>query len=67
MQTDAGKAELSQEVRRARAAAARADILKRNASPEEKKRDQAFDVFDSFDMDGSGTIDVRQWLAYLID
>lgn len=58
MQTDAGKAELSQEVRRAKAAVARADILRRNASPEKKKRDQAFDLFDSFDLDGSGTIDV---------
>lgn len=60
IQMDTGKAELSQETRRARAAAARAKILMRGASPEKRRRASARDVFDSFDLDGSGTIDVSQ-------
>ncbi|CAM9575821.1 unnamed protein product, partial [Scytosiphon promiscuus] len=55
--TDAGRAELAQETRRAKAAAVRTKILMRGASPEERRRASAQDVFDSFDVDGSGTID----------
>jgi len=58
-QTDAGKAELAQEMRRTKAAAVQAKILMRDASPEKRRRASAQDVFDSFDLDGSGTIDVR--------
>lgn len=59
VQTDAGKAELVQEMRRAKAATVRTKILMGGASPEERRRASAHDVFDSFDLDGSGTIDVR--------
>lgn len=47
-------------MRRARAAAVRADISRQKTSPEERKREKALDVFDSFDLDGSGTIDVSE-------
>ena len=63
-QTEAGKAELAQEMKRARAAAVRTKILMRGASPEKRRRASARDVFDSFDVDGSGTIDVREANKY---
>lgn len=59
-QTDAGKAELAQEMKRTRAAAVRSKIFMRGASPEKRRRASARDVFDSFDVDGSDTIDVRK-------
>ena len=59
-QTAAGKAELAHETKRTRAATVQAKILMRGASPEERRRASALDVFDSFDLDGSGTIDVRE-------
>lgn len=57
-QTDAGKAELAQETKGARAATLRKSIFLRGASREKRRRVSARDVFDSFDLDGSGTIDV---------
>ena len=57
--TDAGKADLALEVRRARAAAAQSNISMRGASPAERKLESVLDVFNSYDLDGSGTIDVR--------
>ncbi|CAM9244707.1 unnamed protein product, partial [Ectocarpus sp. 13 AM-2016] len=63
--TDAGKAELAQEMRRAKAAAVRTKIVMRGASPEERRRASAHDVFDSFDLDGSGTIDHTELKALL--
>ncbi|CAN0145955.1 unnamed protein product, partial [Hapterophycus canaliculatus] len=43
--------------RRAKAAAIRTKMLMRGASPEKRRRASAQDVFDSLDIDGSGTID----------
>ncbi|CAM9441311.1 unnamed protein product [Ectocarpus sp. 4 AP-2014] len=63
--TDAGKAEVAQEMRRAKAAAVRTKILMRGASPEERRRASAHDVFDSFDLDGFGTIDHTELKALL--
>lgn len=65
-QTDGGKSELAQQVRRARAAMARAIIARRNASSEDRKREEALEVFGSFDLDGSGTIDVSKHLLYAL-
>lgn len=59
MQTDAGIIAILQESKRVVVAEAQAKLRRRGASREDSKREEIFGIFDSFDLDGSGSIDVR--------
>lgn len=59
-QTDAGQAELMQQMKSVRVCSVRSRKLLRGATAQERQMADARDVFDSFDLDGSGTIDVSR-------